>query len=1134
MRYRPIQAASRERVPITLWGPMRFRRILATVAASAVAFAPAVMFASPAQAAPADYLTIAGTAGWEGEDLTFTLTYTGPGPQTFVISAPDGDADGDGNVETGDANGDATLGGPGVDYDTDLGSSYWDSTPPPQEITFPASTAGSPSRATLTVTTNDDADNVDESFTLRATPKTGGGPAVDATGTIWASVDNGGASAAFPTFTLLAPSTVPESQSTVTVTATLARTMTHDVTIPVRTVVAGHSPDPDAVSTGGTNRDYTALPVNATIVIAAGQLSGTVAVSLWDDSVDEATQYFRVESHGNLLGATGSANVDIGITDNDPTPTISIGDATAVTENSPLAFPVTLSSLSETEVTATLTPSSGADTATTYGGVAGTDFPSTPVTVRIPAYNKTVNALVPTSGDTKLEGTETLNVTLSAPSGATLGSPTTATGSINDDEAKIAVTLDTDTGTGGLQTSYAEGATGEVNAFITVAGTAPADQEVPLRVEYTFSGGTATNGVDYRASGGSFTIPTTTHGGFTQQIPVTIIGDRLFETPNETIKLTLTSPNDTILAASLGEKTLTIAEAGDDVQPTWTTGDVTVVEGNTGTTTARIPVTMSGSTNADVTFNAVFTEPGSTPARESGVNSGTTVGENDYDYSTVRSVTIPAGSTTGYLEVPVNGDAVYEPNESFTVTFSTSSTNVVTTATPRAASIVTITNDDAKPKLVFNDTAGAEGTFLRTSGTIVGLSQDAYDITITYGSGTGDNAAVSGTDFDPPASVTRSIARGFTGALTPFFGDVYLSPDNIDEAQESFTLTATESSTILKGFETSVGTYKVNDDPSDVPPAASIRDETIGENEGSVDVHVDLAFTGDTTSTTQTVTIPYWTENGSAHAGSDYTATKGTLQVAPGKMSAVINVPIRKDGYKEGAETFSVKLGTPAPAGAAIAKGVSTVTILANDGGTMPTDPGEQPGGEQPGGEQPGTGTKPTINVPARVTGAVAVPITGKAPANTAVELWGAPMGDEGDLKYITSVQSDAQGNYSFSRWIGQGYRFATQANEVNSDFVQVTVAQNPVFVASSPSRGRLAIAVQGNPRGPNQTVIVQRQVNGKWVNAWRGTTGSNNRWNATVNVPAGSTHTLRAFVAGHTPDGLLPGYSAAKRVTIR
>ena len=49
-----------------------------------------------------------------------------------------------------------------------------------------------------------------------------------------------------------------------------------------------------------------------------------------------------------------------------------------------------------------------------------------------------------------------------------------------------------------------------------------------------------------------------------------------------------------------------------------------------------------------------------------------------------------------------------------------------------------------------------------------------------------------------------------------------------------------------------------------------------------------------------------------------------------------------------------------------------------------------------------------------------------------------------------------------------------------------------------------------------------------------RGTTGADNLWRATVAVPAGSTQTVRAFIAGFTANGLRPGYTVAKKVTIK
>jgi hypothetical protein len=91
-----------------------------------------------------------------------------------------------------------------------------------------------------------------------------------------------------------------------------------------------------------------------------------------------------------------------------------------------------------------------------------------------------------------------------------------------------------------------------------------------------------------------------------------------------------------------------------------------------------------------------------------------------------------------------------------------------------------------------------------------------------------------------------------------------------------------------------------------------------------------------------------------------------------------------------------------------------------------------------------------------------------------------------------------------------------------------------PLLVVSSPSKGKVSLAVQGNPRGPKQAVIVQAWVGGKWVNTWSGMTGTDNLWKATVSEKSMSSWTLRAWVAGIASMGLNPGYSATKKVMVK
>ena len=63
-----------------------------------------------------------------------------------------------------------------------------------------------------------------------------------------------------------------------------------------------------------------------------------------------------------------------------------------------------------------------------------------------------------------------------------------------------------------------------------------------------------------------------------------------------------------------------------------------------------------------------------------------------------------------------------------------------------------------------------------------------------------------------------------------------------------------------------------------------------------------------------TVDVDYVTSDGTAIAGSDYTATSGTLTIISGTSSGTINVPITGDTTIEGDKTFTLTLSNPANA----------------------------------------------------------------------------------------------------------------------------------------------------------------------------------------------------------------------------
>jgi len=79
----------------------------------------------------------------------------------------------------------------------------------------------------------------------------------------------------------------------------------------------------------------------------------------------------------------------------------------------------------------------------------------------------------------------------------------------------------------------------------------------------------------------------------------------------------------------------------------------------------------------------------------------------------------------------------------------------------------------------------------------------------------------------------------------------------------------------------------------------------------------------------KTITVNYNTADGSAVAGSDYTAVSGTVTIAAGRNSATFNVPVNGDTAVEPNETFSVNLFNPV--NAALANGQALGTIINDD-----------------------------------------------------------------------------------------------------------------------------------------------------------------------------------------------------------
>ena len=126
---------------------------------------------------------------------------------------------------------------------------------------------------------------------------------------------------------------------------------------------------------------------------------------------------------------------------------------------------------------------------------------------------------------------------------------------------------------------------------------------------------------------------------------------------------------------------LTLAIVDDDDPPTVSISPASVTEGNAGSATLSLPVTLSGASGKLVTVEY---------EEESG---GTATPGTDYEALAPGRLTFTAGETSRTVDVTVTGDATDEPNETVRVTLSLPVNAMLGTATGTG----TITDDDVTP-----------------------------------------------------------------------------------------------------------------------------------------------------------------------------------------------------------------------------------------------------------------------------------------------------------------------------------------------------------------------------------------------------------------------------------------------------
>ncbi|MGB1252772.1 MAG: Calx-beta domain-containing protein, partial [Candidatus Promineifilaceae bacterium] len=324
------------------------------------------------------------------------------------------------------------------------------------------------------------------------------------------------------------------------------------------------------------------------------------------------------------------------------------------------------------------------------------------------------------TGDTVVENSETFTVSLGTPSKPNLSvanSPQTAT-ITNDDGATITLSA-------GIAQN--EGDSGTTAYVFTATLSAAVDGGVT--VVYSADDGTATVADnDYIDSNG--TLSFSGNAGETQTITILVTGDTKVEL-NEQFNVALGVPSNSSISTLNSPQTATIQ---NEDTASLSISDVTVAEGNSGTTSTTLTVTLSAA--VDTAFSVAFA---------SADNSATTA-HNDYLASSGTLTFAGNANEQQTITLAFIGDEIVELDETFSVTLSTLEASGRNVTLLDDQGRITLTNEDVAT-LSITDVAQSETNSGTTTFVLSATLNAAVDMGLSVNFATADGTATAGSDY---------------------------------------------------------------------------------------------------------------------------------------------------------------------------------------------------------------------------------------------------------------------------------------------------------------------------------------------------------------------------------------------------
>ncbi len=450
-----------------------------------------------------------------------------------------------------------------------------------------------------------------------------------------------------------------------------------------------------------------------------------------------------------------------------------------------------------------------------------------------------------------------------------------------------------------------EGNSGTTSFTFTVSLSAASTQTVT--VDYATADGTASTPSDYQSINSTLTFGP---GDLTKTITILVNGDTTNEA-NETFFVNLTNATNAVLLDNQGQGTIN----NDDALPSLSINDVSVAEGDSGTTSLNFTVSLSAASGQTVTVNYATAD-------------NTAAAGSDYQ-STSGTLTFNPSDTAKTITVLVNGDTTFEQNETFFVNL----TSPVNASISDTQGVGTITNDDAAPAtptLFINDVSVAEGDSGTSTATftVTLTPTSSSTVTVNYATANG-SATIAGNDYQS-ASGQLTFNPGDTTKTI----DVTINGDTLVEPDENFTVGLSGASGAGIGTPSGTGTIQNDDTPliviSQVYPGGGLTGASFTND------YIEL-FNRGTTTVDFSITpfsVQFLSTGGSTWAKTDLTS--GTM--LPGHYFL-----IKEAGGATGAPlptadaTGSINITSTTDGKVALVSGTTLLT------GNCPGDDGTQP-----------------------------------------------------------------------------------------------------------------------------------------------------------------------------------------------